>query len=356
MADLSFLTFGKAGEKSFSAWRRFLAGVYDIGGDHADGSDPEVDFLARATGRFVLSETAAPSHRLARSTETIARRHADGFVIRLQISGEMSGRAGDLTVEIRSGDIVFLDLLQTLDLRAPEKPERARDICLWVPRSVMLAALGHDNALHGLVLVAASPAGAMIGGCLSTLAEQAGKMSIREMDALCDGLVALATKAIGPALASPRASATSPSAAFVTIRRYIDRNLRLPNLDAGRLADTFGVSRASLYRLFEPVGGVASYIRKARLGLAYQEVVASEFSGRHIGPISYSVGFKNVSAFNRAFKDQYGVSPREARARAMSAAPPLPPAAPEGGEDPARTLAYWLTRIGAPPRAGHGEK
>jgi AraC-like DNA-binding protein len=123
------------------------------------------------------------------------------------------------------------------------------------------------------------------------------------MDALCGGLIALVAKALGPALAAPRASIMSPAAAFVTIRRYIDAHLHLPTLDVDGLNAVFGVSRASLYRLFEPTGGVASYIRRARLSRAFQEIAASETSGRQIGPIVYALGFKNVSAFNRLFKE-----------------------------------------------------
>jgi hypothetical protein len=80
--------------------------------------------------------------------------------------------------------------------------------------------------LHGLVLSGKSPAGAMIGGALRILREQAARISAQEFDALCDGVIALAAKALAPVLAAPRAQVLPPAAAFVTIRRYIDRNLR----------------------------------------------------------------------------------------------------------------------------------
>ena len=81
---------------------------------------------------------------------------------------------------------------------------------------------------------------------------------------------------------------------FVTLRRYIDNNLRSPSLSTNTIAKTFGLSRASLCRLFTPAGGVAKYIRKAKLNRAYQDIAASEFSNRRIGPIAYRMGFKNL--------------------------------------------------------------
>jgi len=47
-----------------------------------------------------------------------------------------------------------------------------------------------------------------------------------------------------------------PLASFVTIRRFIDRNLKSPELSPEMIARNFGLSRASLYRLFEPGGGI----------------------------------------------------------------------------------------------------
>jgi AraC-like DNA-binding protein len=211
----------------------------------------------------------------------------------------------------------------------------------------MLGAVSRDDALHGLVVAGGSPAGALIGGCLRLLAEQAKAISTEQMDALCDGAVALIVKALAPEFARLGSADAPPSASFVIIRRHIDQHLTLTSLNADSLAKRFGLSRASLYRLFEPVGGVAGYIRKARLERAYRELMASENSSRRIGPIAYSLGFRNVSAFNRLFKAHYGVSPREARERTPRFAPAIPALASPAVED-RNSLAFWLALIGAP--------
>ena len=335
---------GKDAEPFF-ALRQLFAGLFDLAASEGQGEKSQPDFSAHVGGQFFLSDIDTPSLRLTRTGTAGAGAPLEGFGLRLQNSGAAQGRAGDKDFELRAGDLLFFDLQQSLDLRVAAGPEGARDITLWVPREKMLAAFGRDDILHGLVLWGGAPAGAMIGGGLGILAQQAKDLSVQDMDALCDGLIALAARALGSALAAPRAQNMSPAAAFVTIRRYIDRNLRAPDLDAEKLAAIFGVSRASLYRLFEPVGGVASYIRKARLNRAYQEIMANESSGRRVGSIAFSLGFQNVSAFNRAFRDHYGMSPREARARAFAPAPA--PAAQGDGAVVTNSLACWLARIGS---------
>ncbi len=85
------------------------------------------------------------------------------------------------------------------------------------------------------------------------------------------------------------------------------------DLGVDKLANTFGLSRASLYRLFEPVGGVASYIGTRRLARARQELTAPGLEDRRIGPIAYRAGFQSIPAFNRAFRAAYGQTPRSTR-------------------------------------------
>ena len=138
------------------------------------------------------------------------------------------------------------------------------------------------------------------------------------------------------------ASPSSAFATFVTVRRYIDRNLASPDLSAEQVAAEFHLSRASLYRLFEPAGGVARYIRKARLRRAFQEITAPEFSNRRIGHIAASLGFKNVSAFSRVFHEAYGVTPGEARNQARKAVAKPEYAVPA---EPGESLSRWLEAL-----------
>lgn len=164
-------------------------------------------------------------------------------------------------------------------------------------------------------------------------------------------MVHFLSRAIGPLLVARANSESSqaPLASFVAVRRYIDQHLRSPALNVESLVRTFGLSRAALYRHFEPVGGIAAYIRSARHSRAYQEIVAPEFANQRIGPIAFRLGFKNLSAFNRLFKETYGVSPREARF-AGSADTPLQTPVLDGGAS--AQLVGHLGRISHFPRLG----
>jgi AraC-like DNA-binding protein len=321
-----------------------VAGIFDVAADQTDASHFQGEFLLRATGSFLLSEASSSGLRLVRSVETIQRGGADGFAIRLQLSGGLDGRMGDAPVQCGAGGVVFIDLLQTLDLRVIATEEPASDITLWIPRGKILSAIDDESLWHGFTLAGGSPAAVLIGGNLKIFAQQAERMTARELDGFLQGFIAMIGKAASPLFdQARRLDGRKPLASFVSIRRHIDQNLRSPALNADMLARTFGLSRASLYRLFEPVGGVARYIRSARLNRAYQDIVATEFSNRRIAPVAYRHGFKNLSAFNRLFKETYGVSPGEARWRAAVGRADI---SPGGQPDQELSLGGRLRQLG----------
>jgi AraC-like DNA-binding protein len=337
----------RARDGSLAAWSDMVAGIFDIALDETEAARFNGAFLLRATGSFLLSEASSSRLRLVRSLETIHRGGADGFAVRFQISGGLEGRMGDSAVQCGGGGVVFIDLLQTLDLRVLADGEPARDITLWIPRGKLLSAIDDESQWHGFALAGGTPAAAVIGGTLKLLAEQADRLTPRELDGFLHGFVALIGKAASPLLDRTRGlDGRKPLATFVSIRRHIDQNLRSPALNADGLARTFGLSRASLYRLFEPVGGVARYIRSARLSRAYQDIVATENANRRIAPVAYRLGFKNLSAFNRLFKESYGVSPGAARDRALRGLANLRPGGPSDQE---LSLGGWLRRLGKRP-------
>jgi AraC-like DNA-binding protein len=324
----------------FPRWRDALGEVFEVRATPAEieGFRGEID--VHASARHILS---ASWH----SALSLIRRSAGGanerFAISLQVSGSATGLAGDGPTQIEPGDVMFADLSQALAMRHTAREGLTGAVTLWAPRERILALVSDENAMHGLVLKADSPAGAVIGAAMRSFAASAPNMKLIEFDALAGGIIGLAAKSVGPTLTRTTDGGVAPPlATFVTIRRYIDRNLATTDLSAASVAAVFGLSRASLYRLFEPAGGIAKYIRKVRLNRAFQEITTAEYSNRRIGHIAYTLGFKNVSAFSRLFHEVYGVTPGEARERARDAVGQPELAVPAR---PGESLTRWLEAL-----------
>ena len=71
----------------------------------------------------------------------------------------------------------------------------------------------------------------------------------------------------------------------------------------------FFCSCATLYRLFEGDGGVAKYIRDARLRACMHDLALPSTNRKHIALIATRWGFENPSHFNRLFKHSFGIVP-----------------------------------------------
>jgi AraC-like DNA-binding protein len=326
--------------EAFAHWRGALGEVFEVRVTPSEIADFRGEIDIHASARHVLSASRHSPVSLVRGSAGLAQ---ERVAISLQINGSATGLAGDGPMRADPGDVIFVDLSQSLKVRQSASDGLVDEVTLWTARDRFLPLVSDENALHGLVLKADSPAGAVIGATMQAFAGSAPKMRLADFDAVADGLVALAAKSIAPALMRAGGKgAPPPLASFVTIRRYIDRKLASPDLSASSIAAEFGLSRASLYRLFEPAGGIAKYIRKVRLSRAYQEITAAEFSNRRIGFIAYQLGFKNVSAFSRLFHEVYGVTPGEARERARQSVAKPEYAVPAR---PGESLTRWLDAL-----------
>jgi AraC-like DNA-binding protein len=104
---------------------------------------------------------------------------------------------------------------------------------------------------------------------------------------------------------------------FSAICRYLDAEVTNLTLTPQGVASHFGISRATLYRLFEPVGGFFNYLRQQRLRLCHGILSDRSQGHRSIADIAQTYGFLDASNFTRAYRRATGMSPRETRALAL---------------------------------------
>jgi AraC-like DNA-binding protein len=113
-------------------------------------------------------------------------------------------------------------------------------------------------------------------------------------------------------------AATAPSAGHSRlahfhrqrIERYIDDNLRDPELSVARIAQDLGLSTRYVHKLFEtePVN-VMQRAMSQRLRDCHRDVALR--GPRSISEVAYSWGFNSPAHFSRVFKKHFGVCPSE---------------------------------------------
>jgi len=104
------------------------------------------------------------------------------------------------------------------------------------------------------------------------------------------------------------------------VLRYIAVNYADPELDLDAVAEQTGVNRNKINDVLKAELGLtfSSYLKKLRLTEAAR--LLAEGSSATIGEIAYSVGYANVSYFNKLFKDEYGCPPTVFRNMAVQRA------------------------------------
>ncbi len=188
---------------------------------------------------------------------------------------------------------------------------------LWTPRARLHSLVTRSGLIHG----AAFPrkrGRRHSGRTLATLIRHAPNLDPAEMDALLIGYMEMAGRSLDALLRDATgALVKEPLASLVSIRNFIDQNLSSSKLDVDFIAQVFGVSRVTLFRLFAPLGGVATYIRQQRLERAYQQIASPRLANQQIKLIAHKLGFRSMATFNRLFSAAFGQSPNEIRSQSV---------------------------------------
>lgn len=99
-------------------------------------------------------------------------------------------------------------------------------------------------------------------------------------------------------------------ALFRQICLFIERNLEQLDLSSATLLDQFGVSRATLYRMFEPLGGVRNYLTYRRATSALFDLSEAQAERGATQRVCDRWGFSSPANFNRTVQRLFGNSPR----------------------------------------------
>jgi AraC-like DNA-binding protein len=99
-------------------------------------------------------------------------------------------------------------------------------------------------------------------------------------------------------------------------RLFIEQHLRDPELGPRHIAQAMKVSSRYLRMIFASASeSVSSYILRRRLEETARQLADPRWRGRSICEIAFGWGFNSAPHFSRSFRERYGMSPRQYRAR-----------------------------------------
>jgi AraC-like DNA-binding protein len=335
------LPFGqRSGEAAFQQWSETVAAVYDLDASRDDIRDFRFGFSAWHFGSLILGVSESDKIKFWRSPQTIARSGIDHYLVQVYEQGSFGSHVEGKDMVVDTGDVWIVDLSRSV------KNEQVsfRSTNLAIPRSILAPLLPDPDAVHGMKLSGSSATGGLLSRYLTDLSNRAKTMTPEEAASVARSTVHLIAGCVGPSIeAAGLAREGLGTAVLRNIKSYIDKELANPDLGPDHLCLTFAVSRATLYRLFTPYGGIRGYIRQRRLARCFHEIAAPQNESRRISDIANHWGFTNDTSFSHAFRQSFGISPSEAREVGQSFAATYKDKAGNGSGN--GELSHWLQRL-----------
>jgi AraC-like DNA-binding protein len=312
--DFFKFSFPESDPDSAVAYERLMSPLFDFAIPEWAGDKP---FYARTESYCLpdatVNRVSTSASRLTRTVGTIARTATDGILVVCYTSGHFTFRIGSMERRVEAGEIAFFDLSQTMVIEAPF----VENISLAISRRRLEAVVPLLDSVHGAVMPSTALAKVLIGA-MEGVAAAGETMQPAEAGPVADALilmVAAGLDQVSQTKAAPGGAAGAVSLA--SLKAAIERRLTDPAFGPQALQDEFGMTRSTLYRAFEPLGGVGAYISERRLRHAYRLMTDPAQKELRLSQLAFELGFAHASAFSRAFKTRFGLTPKEARTLAV---------------------------------------
>jgi AraC-like DNA-binding protein len=279
--------------------------------EHAPSWDP-VAWIALGDIRATEIGSDAQA-RQARASG--AGMHPPGIFLHLQLQGEGWVRQDGREALLSSGDFALCDGARHYEIGCPSA---SRMLVLAIPAAKLRRYIACPESLAAIVMRAASGVSALTSDFLrnywlecrrSVDAESLGQIAVAVLDMLG---AAYAQVSRSHAERSSRGTAHR-----IRIINYIHAHLYDSDLTPAQIAQACRITTRYLHYLFsDGEETVARYILKRRLEACSQALLADSHRGRTVTAIAFDHGFNSATHFGRVFRAQFGMTPREYRARA----------------------------------------
>lgn len=102
------------------------------------------------------------------------------------------------------------------------------------------------------------------------------------------------------------------------LTRFVDRHLTDPALSSAMIAERTHVSRRTVQVLFTPYGGVSAFVRRRRTAAAVAHLGSDPRRAPDLDEVAALTGLGSRRTLERAIRQLYGLSPRQARAAVLA--------------------------------------
>jgi len=309
---LSYSTHGLPSSAKVSYWNDIISDVFaplETRPENAGAFDAEVRCIH--VGRLRMAQATSRAATVKRSKAQAAKLDDHRFFLHVQMSGQLLVKQEAHEAVLEQGDLVLSDSTLPYQLSYDDS---CSTLVLIVAESELKRHLPTPEEMIGVKLSGAKGLSQTTSLMLRNVWDHADnlppELGSRIADSILDVFATACTEVKGMVVAD----AAIVGARRIQIKRYIEANLRDPELSVRSVAAAFGISPRYLHILFASENEtVSSYILRRRLEECGKQLADALWQRRTITEIAFGWGFNNATHFARVFRNHYGTSPREYR-------------------------------------------
>lgn len=153
--------------------------------------------------------------------------------------------------------------------------------------------------------------GGVVHDLLDSALRMADQLSAHQFDAVIDRLVELVCVLVGAGTVD---AGDHFSEIETAIRRYVRQNAHTPDLNSDMIAGALGWSVRQIQLALQRSGTTCrDLIKEERLSLAHDRLASPAYRRTPITELAHRCGFASPGRFSTAFRERFGVTPRELR-------------------------------------------
>ncbi|MFT4089967.1 MAG: acetamidase/formamidase family protein [Asticcacaulis sp.] len=241
------------------------------------------------------------------------RDQSDGLWLLVLLVGEAQAHFNGQLQALNEGDLLLGDI------NTPVRLDFLKDnrfLLLNIPKPLLNLKIRAPLPDTATVIASTSGAARILSGMLRSVADTLNEVTpdqLRPVELSLPEFLITTLMESAPAK-SLGGSAGARAMLLERVFQTIEMHLSDPELSLQKVAHEHGISMRYLQKLFETVDeSFGHYIKRQRLERCRMDLLSPLHAQKSISDILFQWGFNDSASFSRAFREQYGMSPREYR-------------------------------------------
>lgn len=297
-------------------------------------------------GDLIFIDSKFSRQRYTRDRKMLGRQDvSDHLGLQLFLSGGNQVSNGGRDFRVTPGRVFAVNLAHEVEAVSDD----AHVLSLILPRNLVEDRFPRLSQARGLVFPEGGMAERVFGDFLLSLRDRLQEATLEDAPVLSASVLGLLDGLLG---GEDPAASQSKTGTLQALQRFIEKNLEKPDLGPGLICARFRLSRATLFRLFQPQGGVRRYIQRRRIMACFQAICSPSNLSRPIYDIAMDFGLMNPGHVSSLFRQHFGMSPSEVREAAryrLAAGLEAQPENENTAVSDVERMLRWARELGAAP-------